>query len=249
MKRDFIHSTAEVVKMTGVTSRALRHYHKIGLLEPILVKSGGIRYYGKDEMLKLQQILLFRQQDVPLIEIKRILTGEKDQLTVLEEHYTWLLAESKRMQQLAETVARTKEMLIKGKKMETKEIFDGFDHSRYRGEAIDRWGKDKVESSEKKFNAMSKQERQAFMQEHEDIVERLARAKRAGIEPESAEVQDIVKDHYAWIKHSWTPDAESYKGLGQMYVDDKRFTKTYDKHEEGTVKLLNEGIKVFVKTL
>ncbi|MFT4245142.1 MAG: TipAS antibiotic-recognition domain-containing protein [Micrococcaceae bacterium] len=184
-----------------------------------------------------------------MVEIKGILTGEKDQLAVLDAHYTWLLNESKRLQHLAETVAKTKEMLVKGEKMETKEMFDGFDHSQYRNEAINRWGKDKVESSEKKFNAMSKDEQQAFMQEHENLVKRLSDAKRAVLASDSAEVQDIVKDHYTRVQYSWTPDAESYKGLGQMYVDDKRFTKTYDKHEEGTAELLNEGIKIFAKTL
>ena len=71
-------SIAEVARMSGVTSRTLRHYDEIGLLRPAYAAANGYRYYEQDELLRLQQILVLRELGVGLPEVRRILDAQTD---------------------------------------------------------------------------------------------------------------------------------------------------------------------------
>ena len=73
------------------------------------------------------------------------------------------------------------------------------------------------------------------------MVEALGAAKRVGFAPDSAEVQEIVARHYAWVSLFWTPTAETYTGLTQMYVDDERFRRNYDEVAPGAAELLRDA--------
>ncbi|MFT4148180.1 MAG: MerR family transcriptional regulator [Micrococcaceae bacterium] len=249
MKQDEIWSISQVAKMSGTTSRTLRHYHDIGLLKPIKVSHGGIRHYGREELLKLQRILLFRQQDISLGDIKAIVAGEKDPHEILEAHKQWLLAESRRLKKLAQTVDKTMHMMQGEGTMTNDELFDGFDHEQYRDEAIEKYGKDEVQKSEDNWNKMSKQEQEAHTQMHNDACKALTELREAGAPADSEEAQEQVARHYKWVSKFWRPNAEAYKGLGQMYVDDPRFAKTYNNYGEGLAEYLNEGIKEYSKNL
>ncbi len=72
------------------------------------------------------------------------------------------------------------------------------------------------------------------MAEHEQIADDLFAALGAGLGPEDDAVQAIIARHHAWVRHSWTPSAEAYAGLGEMYVADARFTASYDAPKHGT---------------
>lgn len=66
-----------------------------------------------------------------------------------------------------------------------------------------------------------------------------------GLPADDAAVQDVVAAHYRWVSTHWAPDAQLCPGLGQMYVDDARFTRFYDKVKPGLAAYLLEGIKVY----
>src|SRR6478609_8393470 len=100
-------TTAEVVRLSGVTSRALRHYDAIGLLRPAGSAPGGQREYGRTELLRLQQVLVLRELGVGLGTIAEILDDGVPRADRLREHHTWLLAERDRFDRLARTVAST----------------------------------------------------------------------------------------------------------------------------------------------
>jgi DNA-binding transcriptional MerR regulator len=100
-------SIAEVARMSGVTSRTLRHYDEIGLLPPAWVAGNGYRHYEEDDLLRLQQILVLRELGLGLAEIAEVLDRQTDQVEALRAHYERLLAERDRLTTLAHTVART----------------------------------------------------------------------------------------------------------------------------------------------
>jgi hypothetical protein len=75
--------------------------------------------------------------------------------------------------------------------------------------------------------------------------EELVRCFDAGLPADDAATQAAVDRHYKWVCVSWTPNAEAYRGLGQLYVDDPRFTAFYDKYRKGLAPYLLEGIKVY----
>ncbi len=136
-------SIADVARMSGVTSRTLRHYDEIGLLPPAWIGSNGHRYYEEADLLRLQQILLMRELDVGLREIRAVLESQVDQVAVLRQHHQRLLAERDRLEMLARTVGRTIAELEEGKdnndmvKINRPEnLFEGFERrppDRYRG--------------------------------------------------------------------------------------------------------------------
>ena len=60
----------EIAGLAGVTTRTIRYYDEIGLLSPADTGGNGYRYYDQGSLLQLQQILFFRELDVPLKDIQ-----------------------------------------------------------------------------------------------------------------------------------------------------------------------------------
>lgn len=161
-------SIVEVARMSGVTSRALRHYDAIGLLPPTRIGANGYRHYGEAELLRLQRILVLRELGVGLGEIAAVLAAETDEVAALRAHHERLLAERSRLDRLAATVARTIAELEResarghggehgrdrehghghghGRKDDTmarihkpETLFEGFDPAAHEAEAAERW--------------------------------------------------------------------------------------------------------------
>ena len=72
-----MYTVKQLSTLAGVTPRTLHHYDQIGLLKPESIGENGYRYYGEKSMLRLQQILFYRELDMPLDEIKKIM-GRRD---------------------------------------------------------------------------------------------------------------------------------------------------------------------------
>ncbi|MBP1232046.1 DNA-binding transcriptional MerR regulator [Arthrobacter sp. PvP102] len=238
-------SIAEVARLSKVSSRTLRHYHQLGILDPAYTGQNGYRYYGQEQLFRLQRILLLRELGLGLEAIADVLAGQTSQLEALAVHREWLLAEHDRLGRMAATVDATMTALRQGDTMSAEEIFKDFDNNPYEEEARQRWGDQAVEDSKARHAAMSDAAKKAFMQEAQDINEELARCFDAGLQAAAPEVQAVVDRHYKWVCASWTPDAEGYVGLGRMYVEDPRFTAFYDKSRAGLAPYLFEGIKAY----
>ena len=234
-----------VARLTGVTSRALRHYDAIGLLTPAATRHDGRRLYGEAELLRLQHILVLRELDVPLDTIASIVDTEYSALTaaLMRDHHAALLAQRDRFAALAETVERTITRIEKGLPMATEDMFEGFDNSRYEPEARERWGDAAVDGSNARWLRMGAEGQRAHMAEHTAIAEGLARLAAHDAAPEDPAVQALVARHHAWVSTFWMPDAYAYRELGTMYVEDPRFRATYDKFGDGTAELLRAGIE------
>lgn len=239
-------SIAQAAKKTGVTSRTLRHYDAIGLLKPTETARDGRRYYGEDELLRLQHILVLRELGVDLATTARVLdAAPSDAVGLLKDHLAALTKERDRYARLAITVSRTIDHLEKGTAMTTDEMFEGFAHSRYEPEARDRWGDEAVDRSNANWAALGKEGQQRHLDAHREVVEALGAAIRVGFSPESDEVQQIVGRHYEWVSLFWTPTAETYVGLTQMYVDDERFRRNYDEVAPGAAALLRDAAAIY----
>lgn len=233
----------KVARMSGVTSRTLRHYDDIGLLTPAWTGADGRRRYGQPELLRLQHILVLRELGTSLDRIARIVNTDDPSttITLLRDHLAGLTAERERYGRLAATVARTIDSLQKGKPMNATKIFDGFDHKKYEPEARDRWGDDAVDRSNANWERLGDEGKKRHLRIDQEIVEALGAAVRVGFTAGSAEVQEIVARHHAWLSEIWTPDANAYRSLTQMYVDDERFKAHYDEVAPGAAELLRDA--------
>ena len=241
-------SISEVARLSGVTTRTLRHYGAIGLLEPIGVAPGGRRLYGHDELLRLQEILVLRELGVDLATVAEMLVVPVSRTVLLRRHHERLVAERDRFDRLAATVASTIESLEGGHDMAAKDIYAGFDHSRYEAEARQRWGDPTVDTANDAWSRLGPDGQAAFQREGQAINEALAAHMGAGVPVQDERVQALVARHHAQVAGFWTPDAASYRGLGEMYVADPRFTATYDAVAPGLAVYLRDAIGHFAST-
>ena len=240
---------AQAARLSGVSSRTLRHYGDIGLLEPAWTAENGRRYYGQAELLRLQHILVLRELGTDLSRIASIIdaTDLETVIAQLQDHLAALVDERDRIARLATTVTRTIDALQKGKAMTTEDIFDGFAHQRYEPEARERWGDAAVDRSNANWASLDEAGKRAHMRMHEEIVEALGAAIRVDYTADSDEVQKIADRHYAWITMFWTPNAEQYRALTQMYVDDERFRMNYDEIAPGAAALLRDAAALYAE--
>lgn len=244
---DMDHDIGKVARMSGVTSRTLRHYDDIGLLTPAWTGADGRRRYGQPELLRLQHILVLRELGTSLDRIGRIINTNDPSTTIalLRDHLAGLTAERERYARLANTVARTIDSIEKGKPMTSTHVFDGFAHERYEPEARERWGDAEVDGSNANWQKLGDEGKKRHQRIDREIVESLGAAVRVGFAADSAEVQDVVTRHHAWLSEIWTPDANAYRSLTQMYVDDERFKAHYDEVAPGAAELLRDAAALF----
>ncbi|HVD97439.1 MAG TPA: MerR family transcriptional regulator [Cytophagaceae bacterium] len=242
------YTVKELSALAGVSVRTLHHYDQIGLLQPSVRSEARYRYYGKKELLRLQQILFYRELDFPLHEIRELLDKEDfDLLSSLEYHREKLQQKAEQMKVLLITIDRTIENLKNNQDMMTdKELYEGFSEEQakaYRKEASERWGEEMVAQSEERIKKMGAQGWADLKQQGERITQQLANL--ADQSPASAAVQNVIEQHYTYIGQFYKVTEEIYRGLGKMYVEDERFTAYYEKFRPGLAAFVNEAIQVF----
>lgn len=244
---------AQVAKMSGVSSRTLRHYDAIGLLAPAGTGAGGQRRYGRDELLRLQQILLLRELGLGLGAIAAILDRGGDPASVLRAHHARLLGERDRLDALARTVARTLDALTTTKADpmavigNPQNLFEGFDPARYRDEARERWPQ-QYEQSRRYSESLTPGDIEALQRETGAQMVRMAGFLAAAAAPGAPEVQAEIEEHYRGVCRFWTPDAAAYRGLGRMYADDERFRANYEKVAPGLAQYFRDAMAVYADT-
>ncbi|MER5885991.1 TipAS antibiotic-recognition domain-containing protein [Streptomyces sp. NPDC001941] len=240
-------SIQEVARKAGTTSRTLRHYGDVGLLEPSRVGGNGYRYYDQAALVRLQRILLLRELGLSLTGIGEVLDGERDTAAALRGHLELLERERERLGRQIESVRTTLRKTERGEELMAEEVFDGFDHTRYEEEVTERWGRDAYEKGDRWWRSLSDAERKAFMDEQKGIAADFGRARAEGLDAGSDTVQDVARRHVAWLGRTVEPGKEYVIGLGQMYVDDPRFTANYDRHGEGTAVLVRDALRIYAE--
>lgn len=244
------YTVQQLADLAGVTVRALHHYDAIGLLTPAARTEAGYRLYGERDLLRLQQILFFRELDFPLDQIAAILDAPGfDPVRALERHRELLQAQRDRLARLMETIDKT----IAGLKEDTmgltdEELYAGFskeDAERYRREARELYGEDVVEASEQRARKMSKEQWAAVQVEGDEVTRQLADLMDR--RPDDLEVQALIARHYAWVCHFWTPNAEAYVGLGDLYTENPDFRAHYDKYRPGLADFMKPAMAYYAE--
>jgi DNA-binding transcriptional MerR regulator len=228
------YAVRQLAKMAGVSIRTLHLYDKMKLLKPLNRTSSRYRMYGENELLRLQQILFYKELDFPLKEIARILDDPDFELVAaLESHKAALLVRKDRVNTLLQTINKTIKNL-KTKTMENYEdLYEGLPRQQaatYRNQAIDKWGEDVVERSERALKEMSKLNLDQLKADQKAIMKSLLLLVNE--QPESEVVQDEIARHYVNIRSFWGVSdptdlkAETYKGLAELYLTDERYLTT-----------------------
>jgi DNA-binding transcriptional MerR regulator len=240
-------SIQDIARVAGTTSRTLRHYGELGLLEPSRVGRNGYRYYDEESLVQLQRILLLRELGLGLPAIGEVLAGQRDTTTALRTHLELLESERDRIGRQIESVRTTLRKTEGGEPLMAEEVFDGFDHTQYEQEVTERWGRDAYVKGDRWWRSLTDAEKKGFQQQQLGIAADYGQAHLAGQDPASDEVQAITRRQVEWLSITSEPSKEYLIGLGEMYVADPRFTANYDKHGTGTAELVRDAMKVYAE--
>ncbi len=234
--------------LAGVTPRTLHHYDEIGLLKPSRIGDNGYRYYGEESLLRLQQILFYRELDMPLEDIRKIMgRRDFDVLSALESHKQSLKKQMERTQRLLRTVDNTIEHLKGKNKMSNKNLFEGFseeEQEKLAQEAEQKYDPETVRESNRKWKSYSKDKKEAILAEGKSIYVDLAAAMSKGAG--SKEVQAVIARWHDHMQYFWSPNDDQLLGLADLYNDDPRFRENYEKVAPDLSEFVREAVKVYV---
>ncbi len=234
--------------LANVTPRTLHYYDQIGLLKPSHVGGNGYRYYGEQSLLELQQILFYRELDLPLENIKKIMSGpDFDILIALESHKAQITKRIARMENLLQTVDDTILHLKGKKKMSNRQIFSGFtpeEEERYTAEAEKMYDPETVRASTRKWKGYSTQQKQNIFNEGRQVYEDMITAMPKGAR--SPDVQAVVERWHKHMDYFWTPNLDQLLGLAELYNTDPRFKATFDQLDPNLAAFMLEAVRVYV---
>lgn len=229
-------SIQQIARLAGTTSRTLRHYDELGLVPPSRIGDNGYRYYDELALVRLQRVLLLRELGLGLAEIGDVLAREVEEESALTTHLSLLRQEQDRLTRQIAAVEHTINALKGGTELMAEDMFDGFDHTKYKQEVEERWGKDAYARSDAWYRGLSASDRKSWLarvaQLNSDWV---AAGKDKGVTPDSPAAQDLARRHLGWLGGiPGTPaateggDTAGYvRGLAEMYVTDERFAANY----------------------
>jgi DNA-binding transcriptional MerR regulator len=240
-------TVGELARLTGVTVRALHHYDEIGLVRPSQRTAAGYRLYADDDVLRLHQVLLFRELGLPLDEIAAAIGEAGDQAELLRRHREVLVTRRARLDAMLAALDARLAAFEKGTQMrpeEVKSLFEGFDPAQYEDEARERWGNTEAyQESARRTKRYTKEDWDRYKAEAQAIGERIVARMRAGAPPSDEAVQAAVEDHRLLIDRWFYPcSVEMHKQLGAMYVTDPRFTANLDRIAPGYARYLSDAI-------
>ncbi len=246
-------SIQEVARLAGVSSRTLRHYDAVGLLPPSSTGSGGLRYYGRDDIVRLQRILLLRELGLSLKAIADLLAEQDDAAAALRGHLEQLRGDRRRLDRQIASVERTLAALDEGEELMAKDMLDGFDHTQHREEVEERWGKDAYARSDAWWRSLGADGQATWKEKAEKLGADWIAAADAGVAPDSDEAQALAARHADWLAgipgtpghDQGRPDAGYLLGLGEMYVADERFAANYG-GQKGA-ELVRDALRVYVE--
>ncbi len=236
----------EVSKLAGVSIRTLQYYDSIGLLKPAEYTESGYRLYDDAALERLQQILLFRELEFPLKEIKEIVTRpDFDKKKALEQQIELLTMKKEHLEGLID--------FARGIQNGGNNIMDftAFDTSKleeYTRKAKEQWGDSKAFSEyEKKSASRSKEDEKKLWSNFMKLFEKCGELKDS--DPKSAEAQAMVKDIQNYITQNFYEcNNEILAGLGKMYAAEGEFKTNIDNAGgNGTAEFVSRAIAEYVK--
>ena len=236
----------EVSKLAGVSVRTLHHYDAIGLLPPTALTESGYRLYDDTALRRLQTILLFRQLQFPLKEIREILDSpDFDPMEALTQQIHLLELQRKHLDNL---ISHARKIQTTGVFSMDFSTFDTTELDQYTAEAKARWGKTKAwQEYEQKAAGQTAEQKQSTGDALMDIFARFGKIRH--LSPESQEAQELVASLQDFItRHYYTCTKPILQGLGQLYIAGDSMTENIDKAGgEGTARFAHDAIEIFCR--
>lgn len=246
-----MYKVQEAAKIAGVSVRTLHHYDHIDLLKPSDVGENRYRYYSEEDLKFLQHILFFKELGFPLKKIQEIVNTGFDQDHALTQHAELLQLKKQRIERLLEAIEKTRDELEGRAVLTNDERFNAF-MSDTEKITVERYIKHEqataaVEFKEQATNQESTEDTSASASVQEDVGETADRiyrsiADRMHLPPDHPDVQQDVDNYFMLLNQSFDCTPAVFLRLGDLYVNDSRYTMSIDQHKEGLAAYLRQAI-------
>lgn len=227
--------------LAGVSVRTLHYYDEIGLLKPAEIDpASGYRFYDRQSLARMQEILFFRELDFPLKEICAILSSpDHDRETVLLQQRRLLMLKKERLERLIAAI----DDATKGETAMCE--FDNYAYEQYKSEVKQRWSATTA-YAEYESRQQTMEDRSRGIAGLDAVLAQFAACMQQGNSPDSEAAQSLVEALQNHISaHFYTCTDEILAGLGQMYTADERFKENIDKHARGTADYISQAIRIY----
>lgn len=254
------YSVQQLATLSGITVRTLHYYDEIGLLKPSRIEKNGYRSYEEPELLKLQQILFFREMEFSLEQIGEMFSSPRfDAVEALCDQRKLIELKKKRLTGLIHTIDKTISSMTNenssnghndrknGRKITDAELYDAFkddDIKEYQEEARQRWGNtDAYKQSMAKVSKMTKAEMDKLKKDGEAHTKTIAENMHKGVA--HPDVQALIQKSYDGVNFFYPCSLEMFRNLGKMYVADPRYGAYYEKHAKGLAEFMEHAIAYY----
>ena len=235
-----------VAALAGVSVRTLHHYDAIGLVHPDARTEAGYRIYSRSDLERLQQVLFFKELGLGLDEIREILARPGfDRRQALLDHRELLCSRKDRIERLIRAVDRTIASMEEGNALDEKVMFDGFDAGQYEEEVRRRWGHTAAyKESRERTQGYTQADWDVILKEQTGILRGIAAL--ADRRPDDPEVVAAIQRMHTFINDRfYLCPVEMFRGLGDLAVDDGRFTETYEKLQPGLAAFYQKAVHAY----
>lgn len=235
----------EFAEICGVSVRTLHYYDEIGILKPSNVdEHTGYRFYNEKSLLRMQEILFYRELDFPLKSISEILSSpDYNKEQALSDQKKLLILKKERLERLIDAIDEAE----KGENVMSS--FNNKDFEMYKNEVKEKWGStDAYKEYSDKTKGYSKEKFDLVGEEMNLVMAEFAVCMKNGDAISDVSVQLLVKKLQDYITENlYVCTKEILSGLGKMYVLDERFKSNIDKNGDGTARFISEAIDFYCK--
>lgn len=232
-----LYTVKEVSALSGVTIKALHHYHKIGLLPPCEISEAGYRLYGEKELERLQHILFYRELDFPLEEISRLLENGPDRLAILSGQRTLIGGRMDRLRRLIGTLDASISAAEQGAALEGAELFRGFRTEEEWKEALaeqdrhlkETYGMEPLADGPIDVAAMNEQAAEAVR-----FTACMAKALADGVRHDDAKVALLIREHLEALRRfGHETDAAGFAAQSRFFLSDDFHRRMLESQQTG----------------
>ncbi len=237
-----------VARISGLTVRTLHHYDDIGLLVPSDRGTNGYRIYSDSDLERLRTVLVYRELGLSLGEIASILDDHVDPAAALLRERLQLTDRIQRLRGITDMIDKAIAEERKGTTMNAEDslsVFGDFDPSEHEEETRERWGgTDEYAQSASRTASYTKTDWENIKADASTVDDLFLSLMAEGVSSDDVRTSKAVDAHRAHISrwfYECTP--EIHEGLGQMYVQDSRFTANIDKAGAGLAAFMSAAIE------
>jgi len=241
------YTVRQLEQLSGVTARTLHWYDQIGLLPPAHLGTGGRRYYEREQLIRLQQILFFRQLGFSLADIADLLEGSRMQtVALLRTHRFNLEQRLEQTKELIETIDQTIQQMEKERPMNEKQFFKGFasepNLAVYQGSDAE---KVVVEASKR----AGESDKEKVGREADALFEQLFALFQNKESERSDAVQKIVAAHHDLLGAAFGREKELYLAYATLYIDHPNFRAYFDQKGQGFADWVAAAMQIYIGEL